>query len=180
MPAFEVWHYEQADRYGLSGRVAHVTGMGCRPEDFSAAFAGDEAARARMLADFAAMRAAAGRSRADVIIPAGRAAGLLMRASMASRSINAPVVNCAAVALKSAEMWVQLRRLNGTEPRPGASFALANERGRQDFRPPWRHGRQTWLRSANLQKSHSYLTSNVMRRTNGHKQDVSTRCAGEP
>jgi hypothetical protein len=38
------------------------------------------------------------------------------------------------VALKSAEMWVQLRRLNGTEPSRGPSFALANERARQDFR----------------------------------------------
>jgi hypothetical protein len=44
------------------------------------------------------------------------------------------VVNCAAVALKSAEMWVQLQRLNGTEPSRGPSFTLANDRARQDFR----------------------------------------------
>ncbi len=31
-------------------------------------------------------------------------------------------------------MWVQLRRLNGTEPSRGPSFALANDRARQDFR----------------------------------------------
>src|SRR6201996_4800922 len=46
--AFEVWHYEQADRSGLGGRVPHVAGLGCRPEDFAAAFAGDQAAKARM------------------------------------------------------------------------------------------------------------------------------------
>jgi hypothetical protein len=29
---------------------------------------------------------------------------------------------------------VQLRRINGTEPSRGPSFALANDRARQDFR----------------------------------------------
>src|SRR5512140_3602512 len=32
-PVFEVWHYEQAERYGLRDRVVHVTGLGCKPED---------------------------------------------------------------------------------------------------------------------------------------------------
>jgi hypothetical protein len=31
-------------------------------------------------------------------------------------------------------MWVQLRRLNGTEPSRGPSFALATKRAREDFR----------------------------------------------
>jgi hypothetical protein len=44
------------------------------------------------------------------------------------------VVNCAAVALKSAEMWVQLRRLNGTEPSRGPSFKRASALARSDFR----------------------------------------------
>src|SRR5258708_38696095 len=47
--SFEVWHYEQADRYGLSGRVAHVTGMGCRTEDFITAFSGDATAKSLMM-----------------------------------------------------------------------------------------------------------------------------------
>jgi Asp/Glu/hydantoin racemase len=132
--AFEVWHYEQADRYGLSGRVVHVTGMGCRPEDFSAAFAGDAAARVRMLADFAACAHPLVDRGADVIIPAGVLPGLLIASEHGFKIGHAPVVNCAAVALKSAEMWVQLRRLNGTEPSRGPSFALANDRARQDFR----------------------------------------------
>jgi len=68
---FEVWHYEQADRYGLAGRIARVTGMGCKPEDFSAAFAGDGAAKARMLEDFATCAQPLVDAGADVIIPAG-------------------------------------------------------------------------------------------------------------
>jgi hypothetical protein len=31
-------------------------------------------------------------------------------------------------------MWVQLHRLNGTEPSRGPSFALASDRARNDFR----------------------------------------------
>ncbi|MDU3129922.1 MAG: aspartate/glutamate racemase family protein, partial [Bradyrhizobium sp.] len=53
-PVFEVWHYEQAERYGLGGRIAHVVGLGCKPEDFAAAFAGDQEAQARMIRDFVA------------------------------------------------------------------------------------------------------------------------------
>src|SRR5689334_16173560 len=97
--AFEVWHYEQADRYGLSGRVAHVTGMGCRPEDFSAAFAGDAAATARMLTDFAACAQPLVDRGADVIIPAGVLPGLLIASEHGFKIGHAPVVNCAAVAL---------------------------------------------------------------------------------
>src|SRR5271155_236662 len=48
-PVFEVWHLEQAERYGLGGRVCHVKGMSCVPQDFSAAFAGDVDAWARLL-----------------------------------------------------------------------------------------------------------------------------------
>lgn len=132
--AFEVWHYEQADRYGLSGRVVHVTGMGCRPEDFSAAFAGDATAKTRMLSDFAACAQPLVDRGADVIIPAGVLPGLLIASEHGFKIGYAPVVNCAAVALKSAEMWVQLQRLNGTGPSRGPSFALANDRARQDFR----------------------------------------------
>jgi hypothetical protein len=60
--------------------------------------------------------------------------GLLIASERGFKIGYAPVVNCAAVALKSAEMWVQLHRLNGTEPSRGPSFALANDRARQDFR----------------------------------------------
>ena len=132
--AFEVWHYEQADRYGLGGRVTHVTGMGCRAEDFSAAFAGDETAKARMLDDFAACARPLVEAGADVIIPAGVLPGLLVCGERGFKVGHAPVVNCAAVALKSAEMWVQLHRLNGTEPSRGPSFALASDRAKADFR----------------------------------------------
>lgn len=133
-PVFEVIHYEQAERYGLNGRVTHVKGLGFTPETFAAAFAGDAQAKAQLLGDFAAIAQPMVDSGADVIIPAGVLPGLLVAGENGLCIGHAPVVNCAAVALKSAEMWVQLRALNGTEPSRGPSFALARERAKEDFR----------------------------------------------
>ena len=132
-PVFEVWHYEQAERYGLGGRVTHVKGLAFQPQDFSAAFAGDGAARARLLDRFAQCAEPMVAGGADVIVPAGVLPGLLVASERGMRIGHAPVVNCASVALKSAEMWAQLRALDGIEPSRGPSFALANERAKADF-----------------------------------------------
>lgn len=132
-PAFEVWHLEQAERHGLGGRVCHVKGMSCVPQDFSAAFEGDGEAKARLLrrlGECAEPMVAAG---ADVIVPAGVLPGLLIATERGFRVGHAPVINCASVALKSAEMWGQLRALDGIEPSRGPSFALASERAKADF-----------------------------------------------
>lgn len=131
---FEVWHYEQAERYGLGDRVVHVTGLGCKPEDFASAFAGDQAAHARLVEDFIACALPLVERGADVVIPAGVLPGLLIGREHGLKVAHAPVVNCAAVALKSAEMWVQLRQLNGTEPSRGPSFKRASALARSDFR----------------------------------------------
>ena len=142
---FEVIHLEQAERYGLAGRVSHVTGLNCRPEDFAAAFDGDGVAKARMLADFSACAGPLVEAGCDVVIPAGVLPGLLLGGEHGFVVGHAPVVNCAAVALKSAEMWVQLHRLNGLEPSRGPSFALANGRARADFRAALRPAPETSL-----------------------------------
>jgi Asp/Glu/hydantoin racemase len=70
-PVFAVWHLEQAERYGLRDRVVGVAGMGAIPEDFSAAFAGDGAALARLKAAFMAGAEPLVALGADVIVPAG-------------------------------------------------------------------------------------------------------------
>jgi hypothetical protein len=44
------------------------------------------------------------------------------------------VVNCAAVALKTAEMLIALHQTDGLEPSRGPSFALAPRRAIDDFR----------------------------------------------
>jgi Asp/Glu/hydantoin racemase len=133
-PVFEIMHYEQAERYGLGDRVIHVTGLGCKPEDFTGAFAGDQAAHARMIGSFKACALPLVERGADVVIPAGVLPGLLIGREHGLKIGHAPVVNCAAIALKSAEMWVQLRELNGVEPSRGPSFRRASAVARSDFR----------------------------------------------
>jgi hypothetical protein len=87
-----------------------------------------------MMKDFAACAQPLVDHGADVVVPAGVLPGLLVCGERGFKIGHAPVINCAAVALKSAEMWVQLHRLNGTEPSRGPSFALANDRAKADFR----------------------------------------------
>jgi Asp/Glu/hydantoin racemase len=132
-PAFEVWHLEQAERYGLGSRVTHVRGLGFEPSDFSAAFDGDAAARARLFARFSDCATPMIEDGADVIVPAGVLPGLLVASERGYRISHAPVVNCASVALKAAEMWGQLRRLDGLEPSRGPAFTLSSERAKADF-----------------------------------------------
>jgi allantoin racemase len=133
-PIFEVWHLEQAERYGLRERIAGIAGLGAVPADFAAAFAGDEAAYQRMKSSFEACAMPLVERGADVIVPAGVIPGLLMSRQRGLTVGHAPVVDCAAVALKSAEMWVSLNKANGLGPSRGPSFALAPQRAVTDFR----------------------------------------------
>jgi allantoin racemase len=133
-PVFEVWHLEQAERYGLRERIAGIAGLGAVPADFAAAFAGNDAAYQRLKSTFEACARPLVERGADVIVPAGVLVGLLMARERGLAVGHAPVVDCSAVALKSAEMWVALHKSSGLEPSRGPSFALAPERAIKDFR----------------------------------------------
>lgn len=133
-PAFEVWHLEQAERYGLGDRVKFCTGMGLTPQDFDVCFGGDSGKRRELLDGFTQIARPMVKQGADVIVPAGVLPGLLVGTEKGFNVDGAPVVNCAAVALKSAEMWVQLHQMSDLEPNRGAAFALAPQRAREDFR----------------------------------------------
>jgi allantoin racemase len=133
-PVFETMHYEQAERYGLRDRISGVVGLGFMPADFNPAFAGDEAALTRMRSTFDEKARPLVLAGADVIIPAGVLPSLLLCRQRGYKVEHAPVVNCASVALKAAEMAVALHRLEGLEPSRGPSFALAPARAIADFR----------------------------------------------
>ena len=133
-PVFEVFHLEQVERYGLRERIAGSVGLGAVPTDFEAAFSGDEAAYRRMKAAFEASARSLIKRGADVIVPAGVLPGLLMARERGLTVGHAPVVDCAAVALKSAEMWVVLHKAQELGPSRGPSFARAPERAIRDFR----------------------------------------------
>jgi allantoin racemase len=141
-PIFAVWHHEQAERYGLAHRVVAVAGLGATPEDFGAAFAGDQGAFARLRSAFIECAVPLVEKGADVIVPAGVLPALLLSRERGLKVGHAPVVNCAAVALKTAEMLIMLHQTDGLEPSRGPSFALASGRAIEDFRALVARGRQ--------------------------------------
>lgn len=140
-PVFDVWHREQAELYGLGDRVTHVVGMDAVVEDFAAAFSGGEAAYDELLARFRQLCEPLVAAGADVVVPAGALPGLLLRRERGLVVGHAPVVNCVAVTLKSAETWVKLRDLTGLEPSRGPGFALAPPAAVEDFQDLVRRGR---------------------------------------
>jgi len=133
-PVFERWHLEQADLYGLSGRVTHVTGLALAVEDFAAAFGGDADAHARLLERFRELVRPLVDAGADVIVPAGALPGLLFARERSLAVGHAPVVNCVAVALALAEAAVKIAAATGLGPSRGPSFALAQAGAVADFR----------------------------------------------
>lgn len=131
---FEHWHREQADLYGLYGRVTHVAALNAAVEDFAPAFAGDEAAYRRLRDCFCAAAEPVVAAGVDVVVLAGGLPGLLFAREHGMTVGRAPVVNPVAVGLKAAEMAVQLARLTGLGPSRGPSFALAPQQAVDDFR----------------------------------------------
>lgn len=139
-PVFEAIHLEQVERYGLADRVIGVGALAATVEDFAPAFAGDEAAYARLVERFREEALPLVERGADVVIPAGGLFGLLTAGEQGLRVGHAPVVNCIAVGLAWAETAVRLRALNGLEPSRGPSFALAPPDAIREFRDLVRHG----------------------------------------
>jgi allantoin racemase len=133
-PVFDCWHVEQIERYGLSSRVTHVTGLGLVVEDFAAAFAGDAGAYTALLDRFRELVQPLVDSGADVILPAGALPGLLFAGEHGLSVGHAPVLNCVAVTLKLGEAAVKIALTTGLGPSRGPSFALAPRRAVGDFR----------------------------------------------
>lgn len=132
-PEFEIYHHEQADRYGLGARLVKVATVHSRPQEFNASFAGNAAARASLMEKF---RRAAGEltaAGADVILTGGVLPGLFVADMPGLTFGHAPVVNCASVALKSAEMWAQLHALDRLAPSRGPAFKTPEGDARTDF-----------------------------------------------
>lgn len=138
---FRAMHYEQGDLYGLGDRISHVAGLNADPSDFSAAFAGDTAAKERMIEALCKVAEPMVAGGADVIVPAGVLPGLLVGSEYGLQISGAPVINCAAAALMSAEMMVRMRALNGLEPCRGTWCAKAPPEAIDDFRSLVKNGR---------------------------------------
>ena len=130
---FEVYHWEQAERYGLADRLVKVTSIESTPEEFNIACSGDEKMRKDLYARIEAASEALVEASADVIVTAGMLAGLFVADYPGLRFGHAPVVNCALVTLKHAEMWAQLKSLGDLGPSRGPSFLTPGGTAQQDF-----------------------------------------------
>jgi allantoin racemase len=131
---FVSWHWEQVARYGLRDRVMGVTALDARVEDFAPAFAGDVDAARSLIARFRERAQPLVDAGADVVIPAGGLFGLLVAQQTDLAVGDAPVLNCVAVALKSAVMAVQLRELEGLDHARRGPFAAAPPEAIAEFR----------------------------------------------
>jgi len=140
-PVFDRYHLEQAELYGLGGRVRQVVGMGLTVEDFGPALAGEDGAMALLVDRFRQVVQPAVDAGADVIVPAGALVALLLAGEHGVTVGHAPVVNSVAVAFKQAETAVKLRSLTGLGPSRGPSFASPPQVAVDDFRSFVRRGR---------------------------------------
>jgi Asp/Glu/hydantoin racemase len=131
---FESWHLEQADLYGLYGRVTRVAALNADVEDFASAFAGDSGTYARLLERLSLAAEPMVAAGVDVLVLAGGLPGLLFAQEHGLTIGHAPVVNCVPVGLMATEMAVRLESLTGLGPSRGPSFALAPDVALRDFR----------------------------------------------
>lgn len=114
-------HREQIRRYGLENRVVSILAVDSSAGDYVRAFADAQAAKA--LADeYGRKIALLLEQGCEVVLPAGGLPSLLFGADLRLSAGSACVLDSTAVAVKSAEMAVDLRRFNGTAPSRVGAF----------------------------------------------------------
>jgi allantoin racemase len=131
-PTFIPWHEEQVLRYRLEHRVVAVRAMETSVDLYMRAFGGGEAYQ-EVRRQFEGHAAELARAGVEVVIPAGGLPALLFREEQGFTVEGAVVLNPTPVAAKTAEMAVELRRLNGTGPSRASTFALASPEARAEY-----------------------------------------------
>jgi allantoin racemase len=123
------WHREQAERYGLAGRLVGVVSMQTPVEELVAAFV-DEQARARVSAAFEDVARPLVAAGAEVLMSAGGLFALLSARERFHHVHGAVVLNPLALTAKLAEVAVKL------ELRPSrlSTFARAPEQSIDELR----------------------------------------------
>lgn len=130
---FEVIHYEQMDRYGLSDRLVGVTAINMGVADFAPAFNGDKNAYDAMVAKFRTQAQILVDRGADVIVPAGGLFSLLTAEEKNFKVGTAPVMPCTPIALGWAELAAKLHASLDIQASRGPSFAKATSQAIADF-----------------------------------------------
>jgi allantoin racemase len=122
-PIFIPYHEVQIARYGLSARVVAVRAVQGQVADYNRAFT-DPPTYAAMREDFLAQVRPMLDEGVDVILPAGGYPMLLFAREHGFQVDAAPVVNGLPIALRMAQIGIELRRANGVEASRRSTYAL--------------------------------------------------------
>ncbi len=117
------YHEDQVLRYGLQQRVVAVSAVESAANDYVLAFGDPKVARAIGAKYAKEIRGLIDRG-IEVVIPAGGLPSLLFGAALKVSAAPAVVLDSVALAVKAAEMAVDLKRFNGTAPSRASTFAL--------------------------------------------------------
>ncbi len=117
------YHEDQVLRYGLQQRVVAVAAVESAANDYVLAFGDPKVAKAIAAKYTKEIKALVARG-VEVVIPAGGLPSLLFGAALKVSTAPAVVLDSVALATKSAELAVDLKRFNGTAPSRASTFAL--------------------------------------------------------
>jgi allantoin racemase len=131
-PIFVPWHEDQIVRYGLRERVTSVRALDTSVSDYMRAFE-DTKAYEEVREQFRRQAASLVDSGAEIIIPAGGLPMLLFAHEKDFTVGGARVLNGINVATKTAEMAVELARLDGTSVSRASWFSKAPPEAIREF-----------------------------------------------
>lgn len=131
-PIFIDWHERQINAYGFQARVAGVRAIHVDLPGFMQAFT-DDAAYARVRADFVAQVQPLVAAGAEVVVPAGGLPMLLFARECPFVIDDAPVLNGIVVVAKAAEMALSLHRLTGAIVSRRGTYAKASNECVEEF-----------------------------------------------
>lgn len=122
-PVHIPYHEDQVLRYGLQQRVVAVAAVESAANDYVNAFGDPKVAKA-IAAKYTKEIEALAAKGIEVMIPAGGLPSLLFGAELKVSAAPAVVLDSVALAVKAAEMAVDLKRFNGTAPSRASTFTL--------------------------------------------------------
>ena len=125
-PTFIPYHVEQIRRYGLQDRVVAVRAVDSAAADYVRAFKDPEVAKV-LAGHYTQEIELLVKQGIEVVLPAGGLPALLFGAEVKGSAAPAMLLDSIAVAIKAAEMAIDLKRFNGTAASRALAFAPPSE-----------------------------------------------------
>jgi Asp/Glu/hydantoin racemase len=125
-PIFIPFHQDQIRRYGLEHRVTTVEAVESSSAAYVKAFDDRNAAKA-LAAEYARVIGGLVDRGIEVVLPAGGLPSLLFGDDLRLSAAEAVILDSISVAVKAAEMAVDLKRHNGTSVSRASTFMLPTE-----------------------------------------------------